>query len=253
MTKLLFACVLIGLAGLSLGSPVFNAKAAAACNPETCLLPACRCSGTDIPGGLTSAQTPQFVMLTFDDAVTISNIAYYREAMAGKKNSDGCPVAATYYVSHEYTDYSLLHHLYAEGHEIAVHSITHISDLTYWKNANISLLTDEFQGAREIYSHFGNIPISEINGIRLPFLQMNGDMSFQMLAENDFVYDSSWPTQTFIEPGMWPYTLNGRSTQDCPIGPCPVESWPSTWVMPMIMWKDHSNVVCAMVDTCVDM
>ena len=42
---------------------------------------------------------------------------------------------------------------------------------------------------------FGNIPACEVKGARAPFLQGGGDNMFQMLAENNFLYDSSWPTR----------------------------------------------------------
>lgn len=78
------------------------------CNPLECRLPNCRCSGTDIPGNIPVNETPQFVMITFDDAVTFLNNEYYQQAFPDRSNPDGCPVAATYYISHEYTDYSLV-------------------------------------------------------------------------------------------------------------------------------------------------
>lgn len=223
------------------------------CDINKCLLPNCRCSGTDIPGELKPENTPQFVMLTFDDAITISNIEYYRKAFKNKTNPDGCPVAATFYVTHEYTDYSLLHELYSNGHEIASHSISHTTDTTYWKEINSTQITAEFNGSREIISKFGNIPLNTIKGIRLPFLQMSGDKSFEMISNNNFLFDSSWPTQTYNSPGLWPYTLDYKSNQDCVIGPCPNESWPGVWVLPMITWRDNKNIPCAMVDTCVNM
>lgn len=230
----------------------FN-RVAPECNRTTCVLPSCRCSGTDIPGGLSRDQTPQFVMLTFDDAVTVSNFGYYNTALNNRTNKDGCPAAATFYISHEYTDYTLVHQLHAKGHEIALHSITHSSNTLYWRTANFSLLTDEFAGERTLMSHFAKIPAGDIQGIRMPFLQLAGETSFEMLKNNSLSFDASWPSQQYLEPGLWPYTLDTRSNQDCPIGPCPVESWPGVWVAPMLNWKDRSGVVCAMVDTCVDM
>lgn len=223
------------------------------CNPKNCVLPTCRCSGTDIPGNLSPSQTPQFVMLTFDDAVTNLNMAYYRKALNNRSNRDGCPVAATFYISHEYTDYSKVHELYKGGHEIALHSISHTTNTTYWKNVNASELADEFQGLRFIMNHFAHVPTSSIQGIRLPFLQMSGDASFEMLYKNFFLYDSSWPSQLHLSPGLWPYTLNYKSMQDCVIGPCPNKAWPNVWVAPMLTWKDELGYPCAMVDTCVYM
>ena len=64
------------------------------------------------------------MLLTFDDAVTALNYEYITEAINGRKNPDGCPAAATFFTSHEYTDYSKVHLLWSQGHEIALHSIT---------------------------------------------------------------------------------------------------------------------------------
>lgn len=71
-----------------------------------------------------------------------------------------------------------------------------------------------------------------------------------MISEVNLTYDCSWPTLTFRNPGLWPYTLDYQSDQDCPIGPCPTKSLPGVWVVPMIDWVDLDGTVCAMVDSC---
>lgn len=90
---------------------------------------------------------------------------------------------------------------------------------------------------------------------------------FQMIAENNFKYDCSWPTRSFgyvdAESGLYPYTLDYSTVQDCPIKPCPKCSYPGTWVQPMIDLEDEwigSNPVCpscgnvcSMLDGCVIM
>lgn len=88
------------------------------------------------------------------------------------------------------------------------------------------------------------------SGLRKPFLQLSGNSTFQMMKESGITYDCSWPTISFIDPGMWPYTLDHASTQDCPIGPCPSASIPGTWVVPMISWRDLQNTPCSMADSC---
>ncbi|CAG2113845.1 unnamed protein product, partial [Medioppia subpectinata] len=95
------------------------------CNPQHCRTPDCRCGGTDIPGGLPLKQTPQIVVLTFDDSVNDLNWDIYDELFnSDRNNPNGCPVLATFYVSHEWTDYSQVQTLYARGHEMASHSVT---------------------------------------------------------------------------------------------------------------------------------
>ena len=68
---------------------------------------------------------PQLVMITFDDSVNDLNRDLYKEIFKDYRlNPNGCPISATFYVSHEWTDYAQVQNLYASGHEIASHSIS---------------------------------------------------------------------------------------------------------------------------------
>ena len=57
---------------------------------------------------------------------------------------------ATFYVSHEWTDYSHVQDLYADGHEMASHTITHSHGTNFneekWANEVISLCARKIQG-----------------------------------------------------------------------------------------------------------
>lgn len=76
-------------------------------------------------GGIPVVQTPQIVLLTFDDAVNDLNNPLYSDLFEnGRKNPNGCPISATFYVSHEWTDYSQVQNLYADGHEMASHTVS---------------------------------------------------------------------------------------------------------------------------------
>lgn len=225
---------------------------AAYCDSSACKSPSCRCSSIDIPGGLNYSQTPQFVLLTFDDGVNVGNFDYYQQIFKNRLNRDGCPAAGTFFISHEYTDYTMVNTLYKQGHEIALHSITHNVSTDYWKNITVNSLSQEFAGERSLISNFASIPVDAMQGIRLPFLQMSGDNSFEMLQKDNFLYDCSWPTR-HTSPGLWPYTLDYASTQDCVIGPCPQQSWKGIWVIPMLSWIDGRNQICAMVDACLEL
>ncbi|KAF2900102.1 hypothetical protein ILUMI_06083 [Ignelater luminosus] len=218
------------------------------CDKELCQLPNCRCSSAGIPGGLNAKDVPQLVLLTFDDAVNIANINYYEEIFDGKVNPDGCPIAGTFFVSQEYTDYSSIHSLSSKGHEIALHSITHQTPTGYWRNLSVEGHMKEFADQRVLMSNLAKIPKKSIQGIRLPFLQLSGNNSFEMIKKADLKYDASWPTSKFL----WPYTLDYKTTQECPIGPCPTASIPGVWVSPMTYWKDDLDVWCSMVDACVN-
>lgn len=87
----------------------------------------------------------------------------------------------------------------------------------------------------------------------MPFLQMAGNNQFQMLKNNNFLYDLTWTTQQYITPGLWPYTTEHSSIQECLIPPCPTESFSNVWALPMINWVDQKGAVCSMVDACVNM
>jgi len=71
-------------------------------------------------------QTPQMIIITFDDAVNPDNMNIYTDWLFPKNrtNPNGCPWRATYFISHEYTHYQQVQMLWNQGHEIAVHSIT---------------------------------------------------------------------------------------------------------------------------------
>ncbi|KAL0810874.1 hypothetical protein ABMA28_010178 [Loxostege sticticalis] len=220
------------------------------CDPEACKLPNCRCSSTDIPGNLQARDTPQFVLLTFDDAINIINVETYRELLDNRRNINQCPATATFFLSHQYTNYQLVNELYNKGHEIALHSITHSTPQTYWAEGDVELMRREFGDQKELTAHFANIPANSMRGIRMPFLQMAGNSTFEMMSEFDLQYDCSWPTITNINPGLWPYTLDYASTQDCVIPPCPSASVPGKWVLPMVSWRDLNDAPCSMVDSC---
>lgn len=76
-------------------------------------------------GNLPVSEVPQMVLITFDDAVNDLNKMYYEELFENRRaNPNGCPISATFYVSHEWTDYSQVQNLYADGHEFASHTIS---------------------------------------------------------------------------------------------------------------------------------
>lgn len=184
------------------------------CRKSNCFPPNCRCSQAPPPGNLPLAEIPQFVYLTFDDAVHNENIDFITKIFnESNYGYNGCPAVGTFFVSHEYTDYSIINKLYSEGHEIALHSITH----SHFGNANLKQMIAEFVGQRKIVSQFANIPESEMVGIRMPFLQLAGDHQYEMLSKYGFEYDFS-RTQVNSKR-MWPYTLDYETTQDCFLGP----------------------------------
>ncbi|CAG0919299.1 unnamed protein product [Notodromas monacha] len=217
-------------------------NAAASCNMQNCSLPDCFCSrdGTLIPGNLPVSQVPQMVVITFDDAVNSDNWPLYERLFNGeRKNPNGCPIHASFFLSHEYTNYAMVQKLWNAGHEIGVHSITHRTPERWWgENATIEDWFDEMVGMANIVNRFGGIAMEDLRGIRVPFLRVGWNRQFLMMREFGFVYDTSM-TAPPSDPPLWPYTLDYRAPHDC-LGPsqmCPSRSFPGIWEMVMNQLK----------------
>lgn len=70
-------------------------------------------------------QTPQIILLTFDGAINGNNYDHYQKVLADtRKNPNGCPLKGTFFISHEYSDYSMIQNLASKGHEIGVETIS---------------------------------------------------------------------------------------------------------------------------------
>ncbi|XP_069981939.1 uncharacterized protein Cda5 isoform X11 [Penaeus vannamei] len=216
------------------------------CDPKVCVLPDCYCGGKDIPGGFAPETVPQIVLLTFDDAVNDLNKGLYRDLFeVGRTNPNGCPIASTMYVSHEWTDYSQVQNLYADGHEIASHSVSH----SFGEQFSIKKWAKEIAGQREIMAAYGGVKMEDVRGMRAPFLAIGGNKMFKMLYDYNFTYDSSMPVYE-NKPPSWPYTLDYKIFHDCMIPPCPTNSYPGVWQVPMVMWQDLTGGRCSMGDAC---
>ncbi|KAG6446698.1 hypothetical protein O3G_MSEX004578 [Manduca sexta] len=223
-------------------------KTAAKCRKDVCLLPDCYCGGKDIPGKLPVNEVPQMVLITFDDAVNDLNKIYYEELLQkGRVNPNGCPITATFYVSHEWTDYSQVQNLYADGHEFASHTISH----SFGEQFSQKKWNREVAGQREILAAYGGVKLEDVRGMRAPFLSVGGNKMFKMLYDSNFTYDSSLPVYE-NKPPSWPYTLDYKLFHDCMIPPCPTKSYPGVWEVPMVMWQDLNGGRCSMGDACAN-
>ncbi|XP_017854022.1 uncharacterized protein LOC108607618 isoform X1 [Drosophila busckii] len=221
-------------------------KTAAKCRKDVCQLPDCYCGGKDIPGELPVESIPQIVLLTFDDSVNDLNKQLYIDLFEkGRVNPNGCPISATFYVSHEWTDYSQVQNLYADGHEMASHTVSH----SFGEQFSQKKWTREIAGQREILSAYGGVKLADVRGMRAPFLSVGGNKMYKMLYDSNFTYDSSMPVYE-NRPPSWPYTLDYKIFHDCMIPPCPTRSYPGVWQVPMVMWQDLNGGRCSMGDAC---
>ena len=105
-------------------------NAAASCDQRLCKLPDCHCSkdGTQIPGHLEPQSVPQMILLSFDDAINFENWELFSQVLfkGNRRNPNGCPIKATFFVSHPFTNYQYVQKFWNDGHEIAVHSVTYV-------------------------------------------------------------------------------------------------------------------------------
>jgi len=250
---------------------------AAKCEVSECKLPDCFCSGNETELDQQELdqghKKPQIVYLTFDDALSnLASTQFYEELFGTPtnhtySNPNGCALRATHFITHSYTDYSLVNKWWHYGHEIASHSVTHRNDLKYWEGMTEEEFKAEAVGQRRITGQFAALDPCEIKGWRSPFLQGSADTMYGVLEQENFDYDCTWPTRRFgyvdAEQGLYPYTMDYRSVQDCPIEPCPQCSHPGLWVQPMIDLEDewiganpntpHSGNPCSMLDACTIM
>lgn len=99
---------------------------------------------------------------------------------------------------------------------------------------------------------FALIPNNAISGVRAPQLVLGGDPMYKVLKDANIKYDCSRPTNSFRESGLWPYTNDFASIQDCVIPPCPVNEYKGLWTVPMInlIGDDTSQIPCSMADQC---
>eukprot|EP00842_Homolaphlyctis_polyrhiza_P004943 jgi/Hompol1/544/HPOL_004239-RA len=193
------------------------------CDPAVCKLPSCYCPTKSPPGGLDPKNIPQFITLTFDDSINeviLPQILNYTQSYT---NPNGCPLAATFYISTQYTDFWHAMRMYSSGHEIAVHTINHV--------ANPPL--GEITGSVKAVTAFSGVPVSKVVGFRTPFLAFTRATYQNLAAAKTFLYDSSMSVDYGAVP-IWPYTLDNGPYTGCTGGTCETPfSFPGLWEIPL--------------------
>jgi peptidoglycan/xylan/chitin deacetylase (PgdA/CDA1 family) len=174
------------------------------------------------------------VLITFDDAVTTGSYAVCQSVLTNHVNPNGTPIQATFYINTDWNDYRLAQQLYAQGHELAIHTMTH----TTATNTDIATWRREIYGCRKALSDLAQIPLEEIVGFRAPGLDYN-HFSFLALAEAGLEYDASvledlgglsLDGSTMI----WPYTLDSGLAQNA-YKPPPQTPFPGLFEVPL--WR----------------
>ena len=203
------------------------------------------------PGGLTAGQTPQMVLLTFDDSLTPEMFDLVQTVLTNRVNPNGTPIQATFFVSTDawVNDYYAIEQLHCAGHEIALHSLTHTTGL----GTSLDDWRRELGSCLYALETLANIPRSDIRGFRAPFLQYNAS-SFQVLSELGLRYDASMVSY----PGdgisldrydlVWPYTLHDGVQGVCETGFCPTENYPDLYSIPLWPLLDTNDMRVAQMD-----
>ncbi|KDD76182.1 hypothetical protein H632_c324p1, partial [Helicosporidium sp. ATCC 50920] len=215
--------------------------------PDTCTGANCHCASTAIPGGIKPEDAPQFIVLTNDDAITTISHPVIMNITEKFNNINGCKMPATWFVSIQYTDPGLVQDVFVRGHEIATHTVNHVS------NPDVN----EIVGAKRWLNQTAKIPMEAIQGFRAPFLVFTPDQR-AVLNSNGFLYDSSisetYPTASSPARNemLWPYTMDYGIPQDCGIstGVCTAqERHPGLWEFPMWTIQDSkTNAILASMD-----
>src|SRR4051794_15582111 len=190
------------------------------------------------PGGLTPAQVPQFVAVTFDDGYGLEDggtggVNTIVDFMAAKKNPgpgnagtfDGMPVRTTFYLSSSNgtgANLTAWTKAYKAGHEAADHTINHPNGGTLNAGGTapgkfgVAKWVLEMKGCKDALTRQGGVgaAATDVVGFRTPFLGYN-DNTFAALEQLGFAYDSTFPNCLGEgEDGgscSWPHSLDGNS------------------------------------------
>ncbi|XP_040071791.1 chitin deacetylase 7-like [Ixodes scapularis] len=228
------------------------------CNPVNCKLPNCMCESTTPPVD----DMPQFVMLTFDDAVTKTNMEFYRELLDNpkrKNKASGCRIAATFFASGDYLDYPSVNELHRMGNEIALHSISvNRNPYDYWKSLDTEGWEREFVDQRLMVEKYANVPAQDIRGLRGPFLFTGGDVGFRMQHRHldydcTLIHKRNGPD----DAPVFPYTLDYGFQKPCMVHQCPNDTYPGLWTVPLnYLFRKYEEEGadkyghCSMADAC---
>lgn len=226
------------LAGLLLLLAASQAVRAFPCSPadlESCPVP---------PGDLPIGQVPQFITITWDDAIEPLGYSVIQKVTSGFTQRNTCPIPSTYFVSITNTIVAAVQALYIQGNEIATHTYHHIGNPD----------AEEILSCRDWLVNATGIPQNKINGFRAPFLLHNAEVR-QTLQDNGFLYDSSIPdtVPSQISPDVqhrgWPYLMDAGIPQNCSTGSCsPSEQYATLWELPLWAVMDANLSPIASMD-----
>ncbi|XP_041375972.1 uncharacterized protein LOC121388620 [Gigantopelta aegis] len=226
---------------------IFAPPSAKYCVQErTCKLPACQCRSLSPPGALPSTRVPQMIYFTFDGPINQRSHPFYLKIFnKDRKNPNGCPISATFFVSKRgnFIPYLMSH--VNNGHEIAIQGD---EPGAYRHSAN-----GKYDFSKELQYMLTKLPVTPILGWRSPSMRPSGDTQFKSLLDNQMLYDSTLTTRTASGNLPWPYTLDFRWQDACSVGGCPTKSYPGLWEIPVKPLLDVKKLYpCVYADGCMN-
>ncbi|KAI8105369.1 hypothetical protein M9435_000535 [Picochlorum sp. BPE23] len=240
--RLLTLCALLLISGLdtSNGMPEWYD-----CNEANCKAPDCMCASNSAPGGLAPKDTPQFILITHDDAVNPFSNKVVRSVIDKHTNPNGCNVPATWYTLQQGSDCATVKKLRDENSEFALHTVNHFRLVPNYPGGE-KALDQEMFGVRKWLNEECGIPLEDLVGYRNPYLLHNPQTRSQIQKEG-MLYDSSMisvfspdsEVQTVPGERVWPFTMDYGIPIDCnwnyPDGQCnrTSERYPGIWEVPL--------------------
>lgn len=215
------------------------------CNDSNCKTPQCMCASNSAPNGLKPEETPQFILITHDDAVNAFSNKVVRQVIDKHTNPNGCNVPATWYTLQQGSDCNIIKNLWEQNNEIATHTVNHKALVENFKGG-LPALRQEMFGVRDWLTENCGIPKEEIVGFRSPYLVHNAATREEIRKEG-MLYDASMISAFNIDsevetvPGerVWPFTMDQGIPINCnwnfPYGRCDgaTERYSGIWEVPL--------------------
>lgn len=203
------------------------------CDPDQCVLPNCRCyNDPNIPGKLQAKDTPQIVVVSFENVIDTSDVDLYLSLLK-EKNPNGCPARGSFYIEDAFSNYAVVYELFKDGHEIGINSLDG-NPPSDWNNMYKSVLSKLASAG---------IESKDIHGTRVPRLEVGGNEQFIGMGDNNILYDTScvsvqYSTNTTL---LWPFTNDVMPVPACDIGKAPSTPFPGLWefMLADLRWNDQ--------------
>ena len=201
----------------------------------------CRIASVDIPGGLALSQTPQFVVLGFDNSVLASDFKNVQQfdfliKNANIKDALGCTPKVTAYLGGKYGDYNMVNYASRMG-SVAFEGYTQTT------NVDTTAATWELE-LKTLANDFNFLAQATAVGSRAPYFQPN-DAYFQQLLTMGIKYDSSMIVNSISrvnKKSYWPFTLDYPEAIDPTLcnflGKCPTKPFRTLWEFPVTNFDD---------------